>query len=29
MTDPDAVLDGDLERFIEAYLRHRGGDTRA
>jgi peptide chain release factor 2 len=25
--DVDRVLDGDLDRFIEAYLRHRAGDT--
>jgi peptide chain release factor 2 len=29
MTDPDAVLDGDLEPLIEAYLRHRAGESRA
>jgi peptide chain release factor 2 len=28
VTDPDAVLDGDLESLIEAYLRHRAGGTR-
>jgi peptide chain release factor 2 len=25
--DVDRVLDGDLDRFIEAFLRHRAGDT--
>jgi peptide chain release factor 2 len=28
VTDPDAVLDGDLESLIEAYLRHRAGGSR-
>jgi peptide chain release factor 2 len=28
VTDPDAVLDGDLEALIEAYLRHRAGGSR-
>jgi peptide chain release factor 2 len=27
--DVDRVLDGDLDRFIEAYLRYRAGDTGA
>jgi peptide chain release factor 2 len=28
VTDPDAVLDGDLEPLIEAYLRYRAGGSR-